>query len=121
MNNFFTDDVPLKLPQLFYFSVSCLWWRPTLYVEWRNYAINYVVAYSNFLPTILKYFKIAEFMPNYQDMMNSTMGGGAASGAGSSSGFSNFTSVNVMLKGRVSIIRIFIRIINFYLINHIKM
>ena len=39
-------------------------------------------------------------MPNYQEMMNTTMGvmGGGASGS-AGSGFTNFTSVNVMLKG----------------------
>ena len=36
-------------------------------------------------------------MPNYQEMMNSSMGSGEGSAAGSS--FTNFTSVNVMLKG----------------------
>ena len=41
--------------------------------------------------------RVTEFMPNYQEMMNTTMMGGGSRGAGS--GFANFTSVNVMLKG----------------------
>ena len=43
-------------------------------------------------------------MPNYQEMMNTSMGamgsGGGGRGEGSAaSSFTNFTSVNVMLKG----------------------
>ena len=40
-------------------------------------------------------------MPNYQEMMNTTMGAmtGAGGSGGSGSSFANFTSVNVMLKG----------------------
>ena len=46
---------------------------------------------------------LLEFMPNYQEMMNTTMGamGGGGSSAGAASTFANFTSVNVMLKGKV--------------------
>lgn len=42
-----------------------------------------------------------EFMPNYQEMMNTTMNsmGGGGSAGSSASSFANFTSVNVMLKG----------------------
>ena len=40
-------------------------------------------------------------MPNYQEMMNTTMGamGGGGNSAGAASTFANFSSVNVMLKG----------------------
>ena len=40
-----------------------------------------------------------EFMPNYQEMMNSSMGSGGGEGSAAGSSFTNFTSVNVMLKG----------------------
>ena len=43
-----------------------------------------------------------EFMPNYQEMMNTSMGAMGSGGRGQSSvasSFTNFTSVNVMLKG----------------------
>ena len=41
-------------------------------------------------------------MPNYQEMMNTSMGAMGSGGGGQSSAassFTNFTSVNVMLKG----------------------
>ena len=48
------------------------------------------------------YLNFVEFMPNYQEMMNTSMGAMGSGGRGQSSmasSFTNFTSVNVMLKG----------------------
>ncbi len=60
---------------------------------------------SAFQPfSLLPSISTIEFMPNYQEMMNTTMGvmGGGASGS-AGSGFTNFSSVNVMLKGFIEL------------------